>query len=145
MGASRRGESSNQSEYSEQPPDEAGHVTHTHTFSRQQEKGTCEFDYLKPLDDRTTIPLSEYLRSAVVREKTNFQSVPIPIATSKGVVTKLKLDKDLEAVKSNSPQARGSIFFGFGFVLHWWETTLDYLERLETMRDPTCNDQDDIF
>ena len=35
---------------------------------------------------------------AVVREKSNGQSVPIPIAPSKVVVTKLKLDKDREQI-----------------------------------------------
>ena len=36
--------------------------------------------------------------NTVVREKSNGQSVPIPIAPSKVVVTKLKLDKDRESI-----------------------------------------------
>ena len=34
----------------------------------------------------------------VVREKSNGQSVPIPIAPSKVVITKLKVDKDREQI-----------------------------------------------
>ena len=37
--------------------------------------------------------LTQAYRSAVVREKSNGQSVPTPIAPSKVVITKLKLDK----------------------------------------------------
>ncbi|CAO2650510.1 Nn.00g018020.m01.CDS01 [Neocucurbitaria sp. VM-36] len=36
--------------------------------------------------------------NGIVREKSNGQSVPIPIAPSKVVVTKLKLDKDRESI-----------------------------------------------
>ncbi|KAH7114426.1 translation protein SH3-like domain-containing protein [Dendryphion nanum] len=36
--------------------------------------------------------------NGVVREKSNGQSVPIPVAASKVVVTKLKLDKDRENI-----------------------------------------------
>merc|ERR1712137_34364 len=36
--------------------------------------------------------------NGIVREKSNGQSVPIPIAPSKVVVTKLKLDKDREQI-----------------------------------------------
>ncbi|KAF2793055.1 ribosomal protein L24 [Melanomma pulvis-pyrius CBS 109.77] len=36
--------------------------------------------------------------TGVVREKSNGQSVPIPIASSKVIVTKLKIDKDRETI-----------------------------------------------
>lgn len=43
---------------------------------------------------------------AVVREKSNGQSVPIPIAPSKVVVTKLKLDKDRESILERKKNGR---------------------------------------
>jgi large subunit ribosomal protein L26e len=42
----------------------------------------------------------------VVREKSNGQSVPIPIAPSKVVVTKLKLDKDRESILERKSAGR---------------------------------------
>ncbi|KAF2472172.1 ribosomal protein L24 [Lindgomyces ingoldianus] len=44
--------------------------------------------------------------NGVVREKSNGQSVPIPIAASKVVVTKLKLDKDRENILERIGQGR---------------------------------------
>ncbi|KAF2202738.1 ribosomal protein L24 [Delitschia confertaspora ATCC 74209] len=44
--------------------------------------------------------------AGVVREKSNGQSVPIPIAASKVVVTKLKLDKDRENILERIGQGR---------------------------------------
>ncbi|KAJ4354406.1 60S ribosomal protein L26A [Didymosphaeria variabile] len=44
--------------------------------------------------------------NGVVREKSNGQSVPIPIAASKVVVTKLKLDKDRENILERISQGR---------------------------------------
>ena len=44
--------------------------------------------------------------SGVVREKSNGQSVPIPIAASKVVVTKLKLDKDRENILERISKGR---------------------------------------
>ncbi|CAI6247804.1 unnamed protein product [Periconia digitata] len=44
--------------------------------------------------------------NGVVREKTNGQSVPVPIAASKVVVTKLKLDKDRENILERISQGR---------------------------------------
>ena len=43
---------------------------------------------------------------AVVREKSNGQSVPIPLAPSKVVVTKLKLDKDRESILERIAKGR---------------------------------------
>jgi large subunit ribosomal protein L26e len=42
----------------------------------------------------------------VVREKSNGQSVPIPIAPSKVIVTKLKLDKDRENILERKKNGR---------------------------------------
>jgi large subunit ribosomal protein L26e len=42
----------------------------------------------------------------VVREKSNGQSVPIPIAASKVVVTKLKMDKDREQILERKSAGR---------------------------------------
>lgn len=42
----------------------------------------------------------------VVREKSNGQSVPIPLAPSKVVVTKLKLDKDRESILERKSAGR---------------------------------------
>jgi large subunit ribosomal protein L26e len=42
----------------------------------------------------------------VVREKSNGQSVPIPIAPSKVVITKLKLDKDREQILERKSAGR---------------------------------------
>jgi large subunit ribosomal protein L26e len=42
----------------------------------------------------------------VVREKSNGQSVPIPLAPSKVVVTKLKLDKDREKILERKSAGR---------------------------------------
>lgn len=42
----------------------------------------------------------------VVREKSNGQSVPIPLAPSKVVVTKLKLDKDREQILERKSNGR---------------------------------------
>lgn len=42
----------------------------------------------------------------VVREKSNGQSVPIPIAPSKVVITKLKLDKDRESILERKSAGR---------------------------------------
>lgn len=42
----------------------------------------------------------------VVREKSNGQSVPIPLAASKVVVTKLKLDKDRESILERKSAGR---------------------------------------
>ncbi|PVI08540.1 ribosomal protein L24 [Periconia macrospinosa] len=44
--------------------------------------------------------------NGVVREKSNGQSVPIPIAASKVVITKLKLDKDRENILERISQGR---------------------------------------
>ncbi|KAF2652859.1 ribosomal protein L24, partial [Lophiostoma macrostomum CBS 122681] len=44
--------------------------------------------------------------NGVNREKSNGQSVPIPIAASKVVVTKLKLDKDRENILERIGQGR---------------------------------------
>ncbi|KAF2691084.1 ribosomal protein L24 [Lentithecium fluviatile CBS 122367] len=44
--------------------------------------------------------------NGVVREKSNGQSVPIPIAASKVVVNKLKLDKDRENILERISQGR---------------------------------------
>ena len=43
---------------------------------------------------------------AVVREKSNGQSVPIPIAASKIVVNKLKVDKDRESILERKGKGR---------------------------------------
>ena len=42
----------------------------------------------------------------VSREKTNGQSVPIPIAASKVVISKLKLDKDREDILARIAKGR---------------------------------------
>ena len=42
----------------------------------------------------------------LVREKSNGQSVPIGIAPSKVVITKLKLDKDRESILERLKQGR---------------------------------------
>ncbi|KAF1956123.1 ribosomal protein L24 [Byssothecium circinans] len=47
--------------------------------------------------------------NGVVREKTNGQSVPVPIAPSKVVVTKLKLDKDRENILERISQGREQV------------------------------------
>ncbi|CAA9958615.1 hypothetical protein CFE70_002133 [Pyrenophora teres f. teres 0-1] len=44
--------------------------------------------------------------NGIVREKSNGQSVPIPIAPSKVVVTKLKLDKDRESILERKSAGR---------------------------------------
>ena len=44
--------------------------------------------------------------NTVVREKSNGQSVPIPIAPSKVVVTKLKPDKDRESILERKSAGR---------------------------------------
>ncbi|KAF2034901.1 ribosomal protein L24 [Setomelanomma holmii] len=44
--------------------------------------------------------------NGIVREKSNGQSVPIPIAPSKVVVTKLKLDKDRENILERKKDGR---------------------------------------
>jgi large subunit ribosomal protein L26e len=44
--------------------------------------------------------------NGIVREKSNGQSVPIPIAPSKVVVTKLKLDKDRENILERKKNGR---------------------------------------
>ncbi|CAG5157060.1 uncharacterized protein ALTATR162_LOCUS4853 [Alternaria atra] len=44
--------------------------------------------------------------NGIVREKSNGQSVPIPIAPSKVVVTKLKLDKDREQILERKSAGR---------------------------------------
>jgi large subunit ribosomal protein L26e len=44
--------------------------------------------------------------NTVVREKSNGQSVPIPLAPSKVVVTKLKLDKDREKILERKSNGR---------------------------------------
>jgi large subunit ribosomal protein L26e len=44
--------------------------------------------------------------AAVVREKSNGQAVPIPIAASKVVITKLKLDKDREQILERKSNGR---------------------------------------
>jgi len=44
--------------------------------------------------------------NGIVREKSNGQSVPIPIAASKVVVTKLKLDKDREQILERKSAGR---------------------------------------
>ncbi|KAF1975107.1 ribosomal protein L24 [Bimuria novae-zelandiae CBS 107.79] len=44
--------------------------------------------------------------NGVVREKSNGQSVPIPIDASKVVITKLKLDKDRENILERISQGR---------------------------------------
>jgi large subunit ribosomal protein L26e len=45
-------------------------------------------------------------QTTVVREKSNGQSVPIPLAPSKVVVTKLKLDKDREKILERKSAGR---------------------------------------
>ncbi|KAJ5220253.1 hypothetical protein N7468_009457 [Penicillium chermesinum] len=45
----------------------------------------------------------------VVREKTNGQSVPLPIAASKVVITKLKLDKDREEILARIGKGREAV------------------------------------
>jgi large subunit ribosomal protein L26e len=45
----------------------------------------------------------------VVREKTNGQSVPIPIAPSKVVISKLKLDKDREEILARVAKGREAV------------------------------------
>ncbi|EUC31867.1 hypothetical protein COCVIDRAFT_35447 [Bipolaris victoriae FI3] len=44
--------------------------------------------------------------NGIVREKSNGQSVPIPIAPSKVVITKLKLDKDRESILERKSAGR---------------------------------------
>ncbi|KAF2833261.1 ribosomal protein L24 [Ophiobolus disseminans] len=44
--------------------------------------------------------------TGIVREKSNGQSVPIPLAPSKVVVTKLKLDKDRESILERKSAGR---------------------------------------
>jgi large subunit ribosomal protein L26e len=44
--------------------------------------------------------------NVVVREKSNGQSVPIPLAPSKVVITKLKLDKDREQILERKSAGR---------------------------------------
>ncbi|EOA82059.1 60S ribosomal protein L26A [Exserohilum turcicum] len=44
--------------------------------------------------------------NGIVREKSNGQSVPIPIAASKVVITKLKLDKDRESILERKSAGR---------------------------------------
>ncbi|EAT85560.1 hypothetical protein HBI56_133830 [Parastagonospora nodorum] len=44
--------------------------------------------------------------NGIVREKSNGQSVPIPLAPSKVVVTKLKLDKDREKILERKSNGR---------------------------------------
>ncbi|CAI9633628.1 60s ribosomal protein l26 [Alternaria burnsii] len=44
--------------------------------------------------------------NGIVREKSNGQSVPIPIAPSKVVITKLKLDKDREQILERKSAGR---------------------------------------
>ncbi|CBX92709.1 60S ribosomal protein L26B [Plenodomus lingam] len=44
--------------------------------------------------------------AGIVREKSNGQSVPIPIAPSKVVITKLKLDKDREQILERKSAGR---------------------------------------
>ncbi|EMD91574.1 hypothetical protein COCC4DRAFT_30433 [Bipolaris maydis ATCC 48331] len=44
--------------------------------------------------------------NGIVREKSNGQSVPIPIAPSKVVITKLKLDKDRETILERKSAGR---------------------------------------
>ncbi|KAF1911787.1 translation protein SH3-like domain-containing protein [Ampelomyces quisqualis] len=44
--------------------------------------------------------------NGIVREKSNGQSVPIPLAPSKVVVTKLKLDKDREKILERKSAGR---------------------------------------
>ncbi|OAK98745.1 ribosomal protein L24 [Phaeosphaeriaceae sp. SRC1lsM3a] len=44
--------------------------------------------------------------NGIVREKSNGQSVPIPLAPSKVVVTKLKLDKDREQILERKKNGR---------------------------------------
>jgi large subunit ribosomal protein L26e len=44
--------------------------------------------------------------TGVTREKSNGQSVPIPIAASKVIITKLKLDKDRENILERISQGR---------------------------------------
>jgi len=44
--------------------------------------------------------------NGIVREKSNGQSVPIPLAPSKVVVTKLKLDKDREQILERKSAGR---------------------------------------
>jgi large subunit ribosomal protein L26e len=45
---------------------------------------------------------------AVVREKSNGQSVPVPIAPSKVVITTLKLDKDREQILERKGAGRAA-------------------------------------
>lgn len=56
--------------------------------------------------DRATRPLLTI--PTVVREKSNGQSVPVPIAPSKVVITKLKLDKDRKNILSRKSTAQKS-------------------------------------
>ncbi|KAL5118278.1 60S ribosomal protein L26A [Pleosporales sp. CAS-2024a] len=44
--------------------------------------------------------------NGIVREKSNGQSVPVPLAPSKVVVTKLKLDKDREQILERKSKGR---------------------------------------
>ncbi|KAH7414446.1 translation protein SH3-like domain-containing protein [Phaeosphaeria sp. MPI-PUGE-AT-0046c] len=44
--------------------------------------------------------------NGIVREKSNGQSVPIPLAPSKVVITKLKLDKDREQILERKKNGR---------------------------------------
>ncbi|KAG9205916.1 hypothetical protein B5807_09594 [Epicoccum nigrum] len=46
--------------------------------------------------------------NGIVREKSNGQSVPVPIATSKVVITKLKLDKDREQILERKGAGRAA-------------------------------------
>jgi large subunit ribosomal protein L26e len=59
---------------------------------------------------RIHIPLAAHPANqhspTVVREKSNGQSVPIPIAPSKVVITKLKLDKDREQILERKSAGR---------------------------------------
>ncbi|KAJ5081630.1 hypothetical protein NUU61_009894 [Penicillium alfredii] len=45
----------------------------------------------------------------VVREKTNGQSIPIPIAPSKVVITKLHMDKDREEILARIAKGREAV------------------------------------
>lgn len=47
--------------------------------------------------------------SSVVREKTNGQTVPIPIHPSKVVINKLKLDKDREEILARIAKGREAV------------------------------------
>jgi large subunit ribosomal protein L26e len=46
--------------------------------------------------------------NGIVREKSNGQSVPVPIAPSKVVITKLKLDKDREQILERKSAGRAA-------------------------------------